>query len=57
MEFYCLDEFLWMKSQETIRLKDLTASYDEYIAMIKGRKAQGLSVELTGSGIRDASPS
>ena len=43
-----------MKSQETIRLKDLTASYDEYIAMIKGRKAQGLSVELTGSGIRDA---
>ena len=47
MEFYCLDEFLWMKSWETIGLKGVTASYDEYIALIKGRKAQGLIVELT----------
>ena len=47
----------------TICLKGVAASYDEYVAMIKSRKAQGLSVELTerdklqtfiGSGIRDA---
>ena len=46
MEFDCLDEFLWMQSRETIGLKGVATSYAVYIAIIKGRKAQGLSVEL-----------
>ena len=47
LEFHCFDEFLWVKSRETIGLKGVAALYDEYIAMIKGRKAQGSSVEQT----------
>ena len=46
LEYHCLDEFLWMKSRESIGLKGVTASHRRAHCNGRGCQVQGLSVEL-----------